>query len=251
MLMTEHRPYRTRTSVLFALHAPRAVILRRGPRSHHRLIVWNTDDDTFEAGQWMKGNVRLCDLSPSGTMLTHARRIGTREALLRYLSAYPHGLNQVEARTALAAIETAEARDRAERAAWTAAQEAGTEKAFRIYVSSHPNGSNTAAALQMLAALSAAEQERDRDDAASSQAQQNNTQAALSDHIATHPSGRHVQSARARLASLRAGEAKAPPVSGVKATKQAAPSEVKAVGPATLRRRSADEPFVGADGRIR
>ena len=69
--MTEHRPYRTRTNVLFASHAPRAVILRRGPRSHHRLIVWNTDDHTFEAGQWMKGNVRLCDLSPSGMMLLY------------------------------------------------------------------------------------------------------------------------------------------------------------------------------------
>lgn len=37
----------------------------------HRLIVWNTDDDRFEAGQWMKGNVRLCDLSPSGRMLLY------------------------------------------------------------------------------------------------------------------------------------------------------------------------------------
>ena len=69
--MTDQRPYRTRTSVLFASHAPRAVILRRGPRSHHRLIVWNTDDDTFEAGQWMKGNVQLCDLSPSGSRLLY------------------------------------------------------------------------------------------------------------------------------------------------------------------------------------
>src|SRR5262247_916417 len=25
----------------------------------------------YEAGQWMKGNVRLCDLSPSGTMLLY------------------------------------------------------------------------------------------------------------------------------------------------------------------------------------
>jgi len=39
MPMTEHRPYRTRTSVLSESHAPRAVILRRGPRSHHRQNV--------------------------------------------------------------------------------------------------------------------------------------------------------------------------------------------------------------------
>jgi hypothetical protein len=69
--MTEPRPYRTRTSVLFASNAPKAVILRRGPRSHYRLVAWNTDDDTFKPGQWMKGNVRLCDLSPTGKMLLY------------------------------------------------------------------------------------------------------------------------------------------------------------------------------------
>jgi hypothetical protein len=69
--LSQDRPYRTLTSVLFASHAPRAVILRRGPRSHYRLILWNTDDDTFEAGQWIKGNIRLCDLSPSGRTLLY------------------------------------------------------------------------------------------------------------------------------------------------------------------------------------
>jgi DnaJ-domain-containing protein 1 len=177
---------------------------------------------------------------------THARRIGTREALLQYLSAYPHGLNQVEARNAVTAIESAE-----ERAAWTAAQEAGTVAALRAYLSSRPNGSNAAAALQMLATLSAAEQERDRDDAAWSKAQQDNTKAAFSDYLATHPKGRHVQSALTRLASLKSGEAKAPPDSAVTSTKQAAPGDVKANRPAAHRWPSADEPFVGADGRIR
>jgi hypothetical protein len=67
----EHRPYRTRTSVLFAARAPRAVILRRGPRVHWQLILWNTATDTFEPGQWMRGNVRLFDLSPSGDKLIY------------------------------------------------------------------------------------------------------------------------------------------------------------------------------------
>jgi len=66
-----HRPYRTRTSVLFAARAAKAVILRRGPRVHYQLIVWNTDTDTFEPGQWMRGNVRLADLSPSGDKLIY------------------------------------------------------------------------------------------------------------------------------------------------------------------------------------
>src|SRR5262245_55728534 len=70
--MSEMVPsYRVRTSVLFAAEVPRAVILRRGPRTHYRLILWNTADDTFTPGQWMKGNVMLCDLSPSGQRLIY------------------------------------------------------------------------------------------------------------------------------------------------------------------------------------
>ncbi len=67
----DHRPYRTRTSVLFAAQAPKAVILRRGPRTHFHLIVWDLETDTFEHGQWMKGNVMLCDLSPRGDKLLY------------------------------------------------------------------------------------------------------------------------------------------------------------------------------------
>ena len=68
---TEHRPYRTRTSVLFAADAPKAVVLRRGPRTHYHLIAWNLENDTFEHGQWMRGNVKLCDLSQRGDKLLY------------------------------------------------------------------------------------------------------------------------------------------------------------------------------------
>jgi hypothetical protein len=68
---SEHRPYRTRTSVLFAAGAPKAVILRRGPRTHYHLIAWDLARDTFEHGQWMRGNVMLCDLSPRGDKLLY------------------------------------------------------------------------------------------------------------------------------------------------------------------------------------
>lgn len=67
----DHRPYRTLTKVLFAAAAERAVILRRGPRNHYCLIAWDTRTDTFEVGQWMKGNVRPTDLSPSGDKLLY------------------------------------------------------------------------------------------------------------------------------------------------------------------------------------
>ena len=170
--------------------------------------------------------------------------MGTREAQLDYLSAYPQGLKQTEARTALAAIE--DARMRAESEAWLLANEAGTQEALRSYLSSHPDGSNAPAARQMLAALAAAD-----DDAAWSEARLHNTRLALSAYIAANPNGRHVESARARLASLGTGDAKASPVNRPKATKQAAPSDGKADARSALRWQSADEPFVGADGRIR
>jgi hypothetical protein len=67
-----HSPaYRTRLSVLFASAAAKAVILRRGPKTHWHLIAWDLDTDTFTSGQWMKGQVRLCDLSPEGGKLIY------------------------------------------------------------------------------------------------------------------------------------------------------------------------------------
>lgn len=62
---------RTRLNVLFAAAAPRAVILRRGPRTHWRLITWDLRKDIFTPGQWMVGLVRLCDLSPFGDKIIY------------------------------------------------------------------------------------------------------------------------------------------------------------------------------------
>jgi len=47
------------------------VLLRRGPKRHFHLIAWDLDTHTFTPGQWMKGVVRLCDLSPSGERLLY------------------------------------------------------------------------------------------------------------------------------------------------------------------------------------
>ena len=72
MIGKVHNPaIRTRLSVLFASAAPRAVILRRGPKTHWHLIAWDLETDTFTGGQWMKGLVKLCDLSPSGGKLMY------------------------------------------------------------------------------------------------------------------------------------------------------------------------------------
>lgn len=63
--------YRVRTEVLFAAASPVAVVLRRGPRTHWRLMAWDTSQDVFTPGQWMKGLVRLADLSPDGGKLMY------------------------------------------------------------------------------------------------------------------------------------------------------------------------------------
>ncbi|MEO0672922.1 MAG: hypothetical protein AAFZ05_12960 [Pseudomonadota bacterium] len=68
-----------RLSVAHALDAPLAVIFRRGPRYRHQMIVWNTDTDTFDAGQWMTGDVYLHSVSPDGRFVLYgARQISDR-----------------------------------------------------------------------------------------------------------------------------------------------------------------------------
>src|SRR5262245_20931756 len=66
-------PAPARLFVLLARNAPVGVILRRGPTQWTQLIKWNTDTDTFEAGQWFKGRIYedKCDLSPDGKMLVY------------------------------------------------------------------------------------------------------------------------------------------------------------------------------------
>lgn len=61
-------PVPARLFLIMARFAPTAVILRRGPSKWVQLIKWNTQDDTFEMGQWFKGRIyeRRCDLSPDG-----------------------------------------------------------------------------------------------------------------------------------------------------------------------------------------
>lgn len=63
--------FRTRTDVLFASRAPVAVVLRRGPRTHFQLVLWDTRRDVFTPGQWIKGLVKLMDLSPGGDKLIY------------------------------------------------------------------------------------------------------------------------------------------------------------------------------------
>ena len=47
------------------------MILRRGPREHFHLIAWDLASDAFERGQWLRGYVRLADLSADGARLLY------------------------------------------------------------------------------------------------------------------------------------------------------------------------------------
>jgi hypothetical protein len=62
-----------RLFAILARSAPRAVIFRRGPSKRVLLVLWHTDRDEFEPGQWLKGRIyeRRCDLSPSGERLVY------------------------------------------------------------------------------------------------------------------------------------------------------------------------------------
>lgn len=62
-----------RLSVILARKAPVGVIFRRGPSKLVELIRWNTENDTFERGQWFKGRIyeHRSDLSPDGSLLIY------------------------------------------------------------------------------------------------------------------------------------------------------------------------------------
>jgi hypothetical protein len=59
--------------VILSRASSRAVVFRRGPSKQVLLVSWDTDDDTFEEGQWLKGRIyeRRCDLSPDGKWLVY------------------------------------------------------------------------------------------------------------------------------------------------------------------------------------
>lgn len=62
-----------RLYVLLARTAPFGVVFRRGPSKQVLLLRWNTLNDTFQSGQWLKGRIyeRRCDLSPTGDLLVY------------------------------------------------------------------------------------------------------------------------------------------------------------------------------------
>ena len=99
---------------LLARQASVGVLLRRGPSSWVRLIRWNTQDDSFERGDWFHGriNERRCDLSPSGRQFVYfAKKFSART-----LRDFPTFLDEVRAWL----TGNTERRDRHYTYSWTA-----------------------------------------------------------------------------------------------------------------------------------
>ncbi len=53
--------------------APIAAVFRKGPTRWVQVLLWHTDRDEFQEGQWFHGRIyeRRCDLSPSGKFLVY------------------------------------------------------------------------------------------------------------------------------------------------------------------------------------
>jgi hypothetical protein len=62
-----------RLDFVFAAKAPVAVILRRGPTRSVKMILWHTNTDRFEDGEWWRGRIYedKCGLSPDGRLFVY------------------------------------------------------------------------------------------------------------------------------------------------------------------------------------
>lgn len=69
-----------RLFVIAASEADEAVIFRRGPADWCHIIRWNTKEDSFHRGAWIKARIyaERCDLSPNGKLLLYFAFRGSR-----------------------------------------------------------------------------------------------------------------------------------------------------------------------------
>lgn len=77
-------PAPSRLWILFAEEAPVAVIVRRGPTDWTQLILWHTDTDRFEPGQWLHGNIKFASLSRDGRHIAMGVMAKSRGAFEEY-----------------------------------------------------------------------------------------------------------------------------------------------------------------------
>ena len=69
-----------RLFVIVASAANEAVIFQKGPAEWCHIVRWNTADDSFHRGAWIKARIyaERCDLSPNGKLLLYFALQGGR-----------------------------------------------------------------------------------------------------------------------------------------------------------------------------
>lgn len=86
-------PAPARLHAFLARDVPHAIILRRGPSDWVQSVLWHTDSDQFEPGQWFHGSINPywgADLSPNGRLFVYMARKFNRRTLAdaEYTSAW-------------------------------------------------------------------------------------------------------------------------------------------------------------------
>ncbi|ARU42028.1 hypothetical protein CCB80_13110 [Armatimonadetes bacterium Uphvl-Ar1] len=57
-----------RIDALTAVKANKAIVIRKGPRDHTQMLIWDFDTDVITPGQWMKADIspQCCDVTDDG-----------------------------------------------------------------------------------------------------------------------------------------------------------------------------------------
>ena len=185
-----------------------------------------------------------------------AEQEGSKEALLRYLAAYPDGDNAAYARQTIGVIEASEARRDAVRTIRAEPPQDYTNDVLRRDVDALPErdaaGTTEKKSPLLETTLPSPDQARLRDDADWLKAQRRHTKASYAAYLLTHPNGRHAKEAHSSIDELVGPAAKGRPASSkvIKPMTQAFRSSPMDT-PASQKWQSADEPFIGVDGRMR
>ena len=195
----------------------------------------------------------------------------TRDDLQRFLEEHRDSDHAAKAKRTIAAIDAAEAKQRAAATAWASIEKNATRDDLQRFLEEHRDSDHAAKAKRTIAAIDAAEakqalaaidaaeakqraeNERVQDESAWLKAERRNSKAAYRIYLSAYPNGRRAGDAHGRIAELERVEAKALADAVLKEPKQA-PTALRpnAPEPAMSQRwPSADEPFIGADGRIR
>jgi DnaJ-like protein/pentapeptide repeat protein len=177
------------------------------------------------------------------TAWAKVEKAGDKQELQRFILAYPDGTHVGRARETIAAIDLADARRR-EAIAWAELEKRGGREELQRFARTRPYSVYAAEARRRVALLEV--EERRKDIAAWDRAVRRHSRGAYAGYLTSHPRGQHAADARLRIAELERAEGR-PVVEAAAAT----PGAGQRAPEASQGWPSADEPFIGADGRIR